>query len=56
MSLLVDWPKGVLAGKHKGRASSAEPGIVVGSFAADDATNGHEKTEKVKAQLVSLSL
>lgn len=44
MRLLAHRPEGTLAGEHHGRSSSAEPGIVVGTFSTDHAADGHEET------------
>jgi hypothetical protein len=51
--LLAHGTEGVLAGEHHGRAASAEPGIVEGSFSTDDTADGHEKTEKERRKLLA---
>lgn len=42
--LFANGSQGVLTGEHHRGTARAQPGIVVGSFGADDATNGHEQT------------
>lgn len=41
---LAHWPEGTLSGEHHWGAPSTKPGIVVRSFRADDATDGHEES------------
>jgi hypothetical protein len=53
-SLLAHLAQRGLAREHDRRASSAEPGIVVGSFRTDNAADGHEESRRQDKALVSL--
>lgn len=48
--LFANGSQGVLTGEHHRGTAGTKPGIVVGSFGADDATNGHEQTTEGTGQ------
>jgi hypothetical protein len=54
-SLLARLAERALAREHHRGASSAEPGIVVGSFGTDNAADGHEEAERQGKVLISFS-
>lgn len=44
LGLLAHWPDGALSREHHWGSAGTEPGVVDGSFVADDTTNGHEES------------
>jgi hypothetical protein len=53
-SLLAHLAQRGLAREHDRRASSAKPGIIVGSLSTDNAADGHEESRRREKALFSL--